>query len=395
HEPDVERAVRQLQRQPRHRDALHPRPDGRDDLAGQEQPVVPMPKGAERAGGRRSRPRGVGFLHAIYEHAENSRDGGHRSTGRARLGRRPGGRRARAEVVDEPRQGREARRRAAARRHPVPLPPRPPRWHQGDARRRAEDLQEAEAVLGHVHPRSAQGVVVVHVHREQGSHPRRLRDGLRARRPAAFRGRPAVQAVRRGHPPEHGPPQEVRRVRQGPEAEVLAVLAYVFSHRPAPGADVASYEEVLRAFHRALAEMRPPGFVRSMTYRLGPAYADWYLVENSAALDPLNEAAVTGARQASHDAAARLATDGVGKLLNLAAGEFDPDALVETRFAKPRGMGYGALYGALERWTHEPGTSLWRRMMVLGPPPEFTLVSSRPVELPAELNPETIFRTAV
>ena len=173
------------------------------------------------------------------------------------------------------------------------------------------------------------------------------------------------------------------------------MLAYVFTHRPAPEADVKDYEDVLRTFHAALAAIRPHGFVRSLTYRIGPAYADWYLLEDSSALDALNAAAVTGARQASHDAAARLAADGAGKLLALAAGEFDQDAHVETRFAKPHGMPYSELYRALERWTGEPRTSLWRRMMVLGSPPEFTLVSAKPVELPAEMNPETISRSTV
>jgi hypothetical protein len=173
------------------------------------------------------------------------------------------------------------------------------------------------------------------------------------------------------------------------------VLAYVFSHQPAPEVDAKGYEEVLRHFHAALAELRPHGFVRSLTYRVGPGYADWYLVEDSSALDHLNVAAVSGGRAASHDAAARMAADGVGKLMSQAAGDFDFAATTEVRFAKPTGMGYAELYSAMERWTREPGTSLWRRMMVLGPPPEFTLVSSAPMELPAEMHPETFTRTAI
>jgi hypothetical protein len=173
------------------------------------------------------------------------------------------------------------------------------------------------------------------------------------------------------------------------------VLAYVFSHRPAPDADVAGYEDVLRRFHEALAAMRPQGFIRSLTYRIGGGYSDWYLVEDSSALDPLNEAAVSGARAPSHDAAARMAADGVGKLLSLASGDFDPEAATEVRFAKPRGMGYGDLYAALNPWTGHAGTSLWRRMMVLGPPPEFTLVTTRQVELRADMHPEVVTRTRI
>jgi hypothetical protein len=173
------------------------------------------------------------------------------------------------------------------------------------------------------------------------------------------------------------------------------LLAYVFSHEPAPEVDVAGYEAVLRRFHEALASMRPEGFIRSLTYRIGPGYSDWYLVETSAALDPLNAAAVSGARAASHDAAARMATNGAGKLLSLVAGELDEQAVVETRFSKPKGMAYRDLYSSLEHITGQPGTSLWRRMMVLGPPPEFSLVARAPADLPAAMHPESFTRRAI
>jgi hypothetical protein len=173
------------------------------------------------------------------------------------------------------------------------------------------------------------------------------------------------------------------------------LLAYVFSHQPAPDVDVARYEETLRRFHRALAELRPRGFIRSLTYRSGTRYSDWYLLEDSSALDQLNVAAVSGGRAAAHDEAARMAVDGVGKLMSLTAGEAEVAAGFEMRFAKPAGMGYAQLYAALERWTREPGNGLWRRMMVLGPPPEFCLTSTEPADLPAEMRPETVDRTAI
>lgn len=173
------------------------------------------------------------------------------------------------------------------------------------------------------------------------------------------------------------------------------MLAYVFSHEPAAGVDAAAYEEVLRQFHGALASLRPDGFIRSLTYRIGSGYSDWYFVETSAALDPLNAAAVSGARTTAHDAAARMAVNGVGKLISLAAGDLDVRAPVETRFTKPAGVGYAELYSSLESLTATAGTSLWRRMMVLGPPPEFCLVSARPVDLPAEMRGETLTRSPI
>jgi hypothetical protein len=173
------------------------------------------------------------------------------------------------------------------------------------------------------------------------------------------------------------------------------MLAYVFSHRPAGGVDVADYEAALRRFHATLASAAPAGFLSSSTFRVGDRYSDWYLVANSTALDVLNEAAVNGASTQVHDAAARMAVDGVGKLYSLAAGEGESLAGFETHFSKPVGTGYADLYEGMQPYTGRPHTSLWRRMMVLGPPPEFCLLSPAEVELPRELRPEVLRREAV
>ena len=174
------------------------------------------------------------------------------------------------------------------------------------------------------------------------------------------------------------------------------MLAYVFAHRPEPGVDAGMYEQALRAFHAELARGGSAGFVASTTYRFDDGgYSDWYLVESSAALDALNHAAVTGSRAQSHEIAARMAGGGSGKLISLAAGDADLGALHETGFAKPRGQSYPDLYASLHALTARPGVALWRRMMVLGPPPEFCLTSSDPVELPAELTPEVHIRRQI
>ena len=173
------------------------------------------------------------------------------------------------------------------------------------------------------------------------------------------------------------------------------MLAYVFSHRSAPGVDAKGYEEALRRFHAALASAPSKGFVRSSTYRTGDGYSDWYLVESSAALDWLNTAAISGARTPAHDAAARMAVDAVGKLLSLVSGELTPEAGFEIRFAKPSGMSYTNLYARLQPWTSLPAVSLWRRMMVLGPPPEFCLVTPELIELPPDLEPEVVTRRTI
>jgi hypothetical protein len=159
--------------------------------------------------------------------------------------------------------------------------------------------------------------------------------------------------------------------------------------------DIGEYETALKRFHASLAGSPPVGFLGSSTLRTGDRYSDWYLVESSAALDFLNEAAVTGARTQAHDAAARMAVDVAGKLYGLSAGEPQSGPGFEIRFSKPAGMGYADLYERMKKQTIEPGASLWRRMMVLGPPPEFCLIAPSKVELPTEFRPEVLSREPI
>jgi hypothetical protein len=173
------------------------------------------------------------------------------------------------------------------------------------------------------------------------------------------------------------------------------VLAYVFSHRPTGGVETAAYEDSLRRFHGALARGALSGFVASSTFRIGDAYSDWYLLESSAAMDVLNAAAVSGDRAGPHDAVAGMAADGMGKLFKLAAGEHSIEAGFEVRFSKSAGMKYADLYARLQPLTAAPGVSLWRRMMVLGPPPEFCLIAPSEVALPEEMRPEVFRREPI
>jgi hypothetical protein len=173
------------------------------------------------------------------------------------------------------------------------------------------------------------------------------------------------------------------------------LLAYVFFHRPAPGVETPAYEAALQKFHASLAGAPPSGFIGSSTYRVRGGYGDWYLVESSAALDSLNEAAVTGARSSQHDAVAYMSSDGAGKLLALVSGRARTEPGFEIRFSKPSGMTYGELYERLKPWTERPELTLWRRMMVLGPPPEFCLTAPSDQILPAAMSPESLPRQLI
>jgi hypothetical protein len=106
----------------------------------------------------------------------------------------------------------------------------------------------------------------------------------------------------------------------------------------------------------------------------GEAYEDWYLLDDSAALDVLNDAAVSGACEEPHNRVAREAADGVGGLYRLRAGNED---LAQAKFArwlsKPADVSYKEFYASLASLTSQPGIALWGRQMTLGPTTEFCL----------------------
>lgn len=167
------------------------------------------------------------------------------------------------------------------------------------------------------------------------------------------------------------------------------VLAYVFWHRPAAGADPAAYEAQLTAFHAALAAHPPIGFQGSAALRVqeapwlpgdGTAYEDWYGVEDWAALGPLNAAAVRGALAQPHDAVAARAAAGAGAVYGLVGGPPVLDAVRASWLGKPAGLDREAFHAGLAG----PGRSVWMRQMVLGPAPEYVVRSGAPVVLPYE-----------
>jgi len=160
------------------------------------------------------------------------------------------------------------------------------------------------------------------------------------------------------------------------------MLAYVFWHGPTE-AGAAGYLEGLAAFQRALADSGSPGFrgasvwsVPALPWCGGAGYEDWYLVDGSAALDPLDEAAVSGARQLPHDAAASRASWGTAGLYRLRLGEpGDASGSHAHWLSKPAGVRYPELFERLAPVVEDAGASLWGRQMTLGPTPEFCLVS--------------------
>ena len=170
-----------------------------------------------------------------------------------------------------------------------------------------------------------------------------------------------------------------------------SVLAYVFWHWPRADVEPGRYEDLQRRFHAALQAAPSPGYLRSHSAGFsgaawagngGEAYEDWYLVDGSAALDPLNDAAVSASRQSAHDAAAAVAAGGTAGLYRLRSGNLVEAPRQACWFGKPDGMSYSAFYSALQPLLADTGGALWGRQMTLGPTPEFCLHTVEPVAVP-------------
>ncbi|GAC1406607.1 MAG: hypothetical protein NVS2B12_41250 [Ktedonobacteraceae bacterium] len=180
------------------------------------------------------------------------------------------------------------------------------------------------------------------------------------------------------------------------------MLAYVFWHWPAAQVDARSYQEYLINFHRTLVEQRPAGFLSSRVLlaqqapwvgREAETYEDWYFVENSAALDPLNADAVSGRRQEPHDRAARWAAGGTAGLYRPRFAGVRPLApRFAYWFAKPAGMSYAQLDAVLQPLAKQGVGTLWQRQMTLGPTAEFCFHTPEEIALP-EVLPARVIAT--
>ena len=169
------------------------------------------------------------------------------------------------------------------------------------------------------------------------------------------------------------------------------MIAYVFWHRRRAGVRVEDYRAALEAFHVSLLSSRLPGFRRTTIFQTAGLpwlstpdvlFEDWHLLDGSAVLDPLNEAAVTGDRAEPHGRIAAFVDTGVAGLYRLRLGEpsIPPPRLVYW-LSKPAGMSYQAFFDSLKSLCAE-GAALWSRQMVLGPTPEFCLQASAEIDLP-------------
>jgi hypothetical protein len=178
------------------------------------------------------------------------------------------------------------------------------------------------------------------------------------------------------------------------------VLAFVFWHWPRTGVGREEYEMRLVAFHDQLAFAPPGGMERSLIWRVsgatwlpsGSGYEDWYLLDNSAALDAINRDAIARTLGEHHHAVARLSGGGTSGLYQPAQTAAGVTAgTLAIWFSKPAGMSYGDLFSRMDAG---PGR-LWSRMLVLGPTPEFCLLEAESQPVPEEYGPLAVAREAV
>lgn len=184
------------------------------------------------------------------------------------------------------------------------------------------------------------------------------------------------------------------------------MLAYVFWHEPETGGDIDRYEALLTTFHRDLAGVDVPGLIASSAFHLsdgtpwfgaGPVYEDRYLLDDSASLDRLDQAAVAAAMRSSHDAVAALAGDGVAGLYRRrrVGSEPGPGRSLALWLTKPRGAPYATFTAELEEAAPD-GSEIWQRQMVLGPTPEFCIIGQEdglaPDGFPTEWSPVAVRR---
>jgi hypothetical protein len=158
------------------------------------------------------------------------------------------------------------------------------------------------------------------------------------------------------------------------------MLAYIFWHRPFARVDRGGYENALLSFQRDLVAQPSPGLIAAASFRIEPVpwlssqagYEDWYLLEGSWAMDPLNSFAIAGRSHASHDGVAAQSDEGRGGLYAHAGGEVSASPQSSVYWlSRPRGIHWQAALAPVR--AECPQAVLWRRQMVLAPAPEFAV----------------------
>lgn len=166
--------------------------------------------------------------------------------------------------------------------------------------------------------------------------------------------------------------------------------AYVFWHGRDASVSESDYRDRLLSFHARLAEAAPGGFLGSRVLRYDSlpwlpdgteAWEDWYFIHDTSVLDRLDEIAMSARLREPHDRVAKMAVKGTAGLYRLRFGDAKATPSHVYWVSKPAGESYDAFYDRV-RALGENVLALWGRQMVLGPTPEFCIISSGSLDLP-------------
>ena len=176
-------------------------------------------------------------------------------------------------------------------------------------------------------------------------------------------------------------------------AMVAVMLAFIMWHRPRAGVDRQAYMDQLVSFHRALNAAAIEGMAGSVIFEggelpwvtnAGALFEDWYLLEDSAALDRINAAAVAGRCQRPHDGLALDSTDEAAGLYRHRSGDLPVFEAFQARWIdKPADTKYEQFLARLEENTAGSEVSIWTRQMGLSPAPEFCVLAGKARSAPS------------
>jgi hypothetical protein len=165
------------------------------------------------------------------------------------------------------------------------------------------------------------------------------------------------------------------------------MLAYLFWHSPGDEVKRLAYESAAAALHRSLQSRPPEGFRGSACYRVAElpwlnvreAYEDWYLLDDFTALGVLSEAVVSRGHRNAHEHIARSSGAGAGGLYRLLEGHVAfAEASAAVWVTSPSQREPSPLGDLLGDGMDPRRASLWRRQLVLGPAPQYCLLSPEP-----------------
>lgn len=201
----------------------------------------------------------------------------------------------------------------------------------------------------------------------------------------------------------------------------MQILKFVLWTWPSATASAADFRDSRVKFHEVLAHTRVDGFLGSAMFAIDTApwagaflfenspwatghrtvYEEWYLFHGSAALDAINERVHEGPYKESHGKFLRQDLGGEcaglyyarkGDIEQAVAGLRNPECTLW--FNKTSGT-YDELLARLAPTMGSSRCVLWRRLLVLGPTPEFHVDVDALVTLPEDLRPYRVRRTAI